>query len=319
MRQVGATSASAKARAELTTNQVFALAATLLRRGQLRLMPTRQWVRSQGHGRGRMWRAKRADVRAALQALGQRQMDAQVVAPWTHSATHLLTIREGFTLACYLGMPAASSLYRIEWAYRLRLIKGVVRLGPNPSSVLAASRRSLQHWLRVWTNPRQAVMDLDRAGPDTAISARDAWRLGRQLLAQGVIQRAPSLELIYKALRHSRIPDMDYVPHGTLGPRRVYERWLRRWGTALPRTNLDSLAGDVLTLAQATVLANTTRSARRQRSTPSRDTIKRAVENGQIQLAQRRVGRAHFRLDRASFEQWLRNYFARADSSEPTD
>lgn len=315
MTAVGARSASAKARAGLTTNEVFSLAATLLRQGRLRLMPTRHWVRSLGRGRGRRWRANRTIARAALLAMGQRQIAAHVVAPWIRPATHLLTIREGFTLACYLGLPAASSLYRVEWAYRRGSIKGVVRLGPEPAGVLAVARRSLEHWLKDWKNPRKAVIDLARTQPDTPISARDAWRLGRQLLAQGVILRAPSLELIYKALRHSRIPDMDSVTHGTLGPRRVYERWLRRWGTASPRTNLDSLSGDVLTLTQATALANATRPARGRRPAPSRAAIQRAAENGEILLAQPRAGRTHFRLNRANFEQWLRNYHARSVSN----
>jgi len=36
---------------------------------------------------------------------------------------------------------------------------------------------------------------------------------------------------------------------------------------------------------------------------------------GKIHLAQPREGHQHFRLDRASFEQWLRNYYARSVSS----
>lgn len=304
-----------KARARLTTNEVFALAVTLLREGRLRLMPTRHWVRARGRGQGRRWRADYTEVLAALRALGQRQIAARVVAPWTRSARHLFTIREGFTLACYLGLPAASSLYRVEWAYRLRSIAGVVRLDQDPTGRLAVPRRALERWLTSWTNPRKSVTDLDRTRPDTLISARDAWRLGRQLLAEGAISRTPSLELIYKALRQSRIPNIEDGAHGTLGPRRAYEDWLRRWGTAPPRTNLDSLSGNVLTLTRAAALANATRPTRSRRPAPSREAIRRAAEIGDIHLAKPRVGRQHFRLDRASFEQWLRGYYAHSISN----
>ena len=312
---MSAKSTSTHARAGLTTNGVFALAATMLRQGRLRLMPHRHWVRSLGRGRGRLWRANRADIRAALRELGQRQIAAHVVAPWNRSARHLLTIQEGYTLACYLGLPAASSLFRVEWAFRRRSIQSVVRLADKPNGALAAPRRALEHWLRTWEPSRRPLTDLEHTPQATPISARDAWRLGQRMLRQGVISRAPSLELIYKALRHARIPGVEYTARDTRGPRCVYERWIRRWAAAPPRTNLDSLSGDVLTLSMATAWAHAKRPTRAARDAPNRDAIRRAAEMGKIHLAQPREGHQHFRLDRASFEQWLRNYYARSASS----
>lgn len=111
---VGARSASAKARAGLTTNEVFSLAATLLRQGRLRLMPTRHWVRSLGRGRGRRWRAKSHHRSSGIAGHGAAPDHRSRRCSSIRPATHLLTIREGFTLACYLGLPAASSLYRVR-------------------------------------------------------------------------------------------------------------------------------------------------------------------------------------------------------------